>query len=146
MRLAGVGVRGIGLDPRPPTPPLALGPGTRRASGLPTPPAELIGETGQAEPGLACVGFATLGLQAFLTAGPKESRAWTIQRDWTASRAAGLIHTDFEKGFIKAQGASFEDLVALVSITEARAHGKTPHGGQGLRDGDDDVVEARFNV
>ena len=69
---------------------------------------------GQDEPGLdqlARVGFDTLGLQTYLTAGPKESRAWTIHRGATAPQAAGVIHTDFQRGFIKAEIVSFDDLV-----------------------------------
>ncbi|MDR3202177.1 MAG: redox-regulated ATPase YchF [Bifidobacteriaceae bacterium] len=111
--------------------------------------AELLVETGQAEPGLAVlarVGFDTLGLQTFLTAGPKESRAWTIHQGWTAPQAAGVIHTDFEKGFIKAEVVSFEDLVALGSKAEARAAGKLRMEGRDYIMADGDVVEFRFNV
>ncbi|MDR2348788.1 MAG: redox-regulated ATPase YchF [Bifidobacteriaceae bacterium] len=111
--------------------------------------AELLAESGQAEPGLdalARVGFATLGLQTFLTAGPKESRAWTIRRGWTAPQAAGVIHTDFERGFIKAEVVSFEDLVALGGLAEARAAGKLRVEGRDYAMQDGDVVEFRFNV
>ena len=76
--------------------------------------AELLASTGQNESGLdqlARIGFDTLGLQTYLTAGPKESRAWTIRKGWKAPQAAGVIHTDFEKGFIKAEIVSFDDLV-----------------------------------
>ena len=76
--------------------------------------AELLAEIGQTEPGLnylARAGFRTLGLQTYLTAGPKESRAWTIPKGATAPQAAGVIHTDFERGFIKAEIVSFDDLV-----------------------------------
>ncbi|MBN9200804.1 MAG: redox-regulated ATPase YchF, partial [Microbacterium chocolatum] len=86
--------------------------------------AELLASTGQTESGidqLARIGFDTLGLQTYLTAGPKESRAWTIGKGWKAPQAAGVIHTDFEKGFIKAEVISFDDLVALGSVAEARA-------------------------
>ncbi|MFZ1669792.1 MAG: redox-regulated ATPase YchF, partial [Candidatus Nanopelagicales bacterium] len=75
--------------------------------------AELLHEAGQDEPGLdilARAGFDTLGLQTYLTAGPKESRAWTIHRGDTAPQAAGVIHTDFQKGFIKAEVVAFDDL------------------------------------
>ena len=89
--------------------------------------AEMLESTGQDEPGLdklARVGFDTLGLQTYLTAGPKEARAWTIRKGWTAPEAAGVIHTDFQKGFIKAEIVSFEDLDELGSMAEAKAAGK----------------------
>ncbi|MFV0426683.1 MAG: redox-regulated ATPase YchF, partial [Beutenbergiaceae bacterium] len=76
--------------------------------------AEMLAENGQEESGLdqlARVGFDTLGLQTYLTAGPKEARAWTIHKGWTAPQAAGVIHTDFQKGFIKAEVVSFTDLI-----------------------------------
>jgi GTP-binding protein YchF len=110
---------------------------------------ELLAESGQAEPGLdtlAKVGFATLGLQTFLTAGPKESRAWTIRRGWTAPQAAGVIHTDFERGFIKAEVVTFADLVELGGVAEARAAGKLRVEGRDYVMEDGDVVEFRFNV
>ncbi|MGN6325150.1 redox-regulated ATPase YchF [Pseudolysinimonas sp.] len=110
--------------------------------------AELLASTGQEESGLdqlARIGFDTLGLQTFLTAGPKESRAWTIGKGWKAPQAAGVIHTDFEKGFIKAEIVSFEDLVATGSITEARAAGKARIEGKDYVMQDGDVVEFRFN-
>jgi GTP-binding protein YchF len=111
--------------------------------------AELLAETGQAEPGLAHlarVGFDTLGLQTFLTAGPKESRAWTIHQGWTAPQAAGVIHTDFEKGFIKAEVVSYDDLVTLGGMAQARAAGKVRMEGKDYVMADGDVVEFRFNV
>ena len=111
--------------------------------------AELLASTGQEESGLdqlARIGFETLGLQTFLTAGPKESRAWTIHRGWKAPQAAGVIHTDFEKGFIKAEVISFDDLVELGSVHEARAHGKARLEGKDYVMQDGDVVEFRFNV
>jgi GTP-binding protein YchF len=111
--------------------------------------AELLAESGQAESGLdhlARVGFVTLGLQTFLTAGPKESRAWTIRRGWTAPQAAGVIHTDFERGFIKAEVVSFDDLVALGGLVAARAAGKLRIEGKDYVMEDGDVVEFRFNV
>ncbi|MGN6124962.1 MAG: redox-regulated ATPase YchF [Humibacter sp.] len=110
--------------------------------------AELLASTGQDESGLdqlARIGFDTLGLQTFLTAGPKESRAWTIHKGWKAPQAAGVIHTDFEKGFIKAEVISFEDLVQLGSVAEARAHGKARLEGKEYVMQDGDVVEFRFN-
>ncbi|WP_207453571.1 redox-regulated ATPase YchF [Desertivibrio insolitus] len=111
--------------------------------------AELLASTGQDESGLdqlARVGFDTLGLQTYLTAGPKESRAWTIGKGWKAPQAAGVIHTDFEKGFIKAEVISFEDLVAAGSIAEARSRGKARIEGKDYVMQDGDVVEFRFNV
>ena len=111
--------------------------------------AELLEETGQSEPGLARlahVGFDTLGLQTFLTAGPKEARAWTIRKGWTAPQAAGVIHTDFERGFIKAEVVPFEDLVELGSVAKARAAGKARLEGKDYVMADGDVVEFRFNV
>jgi GTP-binding protein YchF len=111
--------------------------------------AELLASTGQEESGLdqlARIGFDTLGLQTFLTAGPKESRAWTIHQGWKAPQAAGVIHTDFEKGFIKAEVISFADLIELGSVHEARAHGKARLEGKDYVMRDGDVVEFRFNV
>jgi ribosome-binding ATPase YchF (GTP1/OBG family) len=83
---------------------------------------ELLESVGVTEPGLdqlAHVGFHTLGLQTYLTAGPKESRAWTIRQGWTAPQAAGVIHTDFQRGFIKAEIVSFADLDAAGSMAAA---------------------------
>jgi len=111
--------------------------------------AELLASTGQTESGLdqlARIGFDTLGLQTYLTAGPKESRAWTIGKGWKAPQAAGVIHTDFEKGFIKAEIIGFDDLVATGSIAEARAKGKARIEGKDYVMQDGDVVEFRFNV
>ena len=94
---------------------------------------------------LVHVGFATLGLQTFLTAGPKEARAWTIHVGDTAPKAAGVIHTDFEKGFIKAEVVSFEDLVEMKSVVAARAAGRARMEGKDYVMRDGDVVEFRFN-
>ncbi|MDR3069914.1 MAG: redox-regulated ATPase YchF [Propionibacteriaceae bacterium] len=110
---------------------------------------EFLDDMGIEESGLetlARVGFDTLGLQTFLTAGPKESRAWTIHKGWTAPEAAGVIHTDFQKGFIKAEIIGFDDLIAAGSMVTARSQGKVRIEGKDyvLRDGD--VVEFRFNV
>jgi len=110
---------------------------------------ELLQSMGQEEPGLATlgrVGFDTLGLQTYLTAGPKEARAWTIKKGATAPEAAGVIHTDFQKGFIKAEIISFDDLVETGSVAEARAKGKARMEGKDYVMQDGDVVEFRFNV
>jgi GTP-binding protein YchF len=110
---------------------------------------ELLQSTGQQEPGLAQlvrVGFDTLGLQTFLTAGPKESRAWTIRKGATAPEAAGVIHTDFRTGFIKAEIVSYDDLIAEGSVAAARAAGKARMEGKEYVMQDGDVVEFRFNV
>jgi GTP-binding protein YchF len=110
---------------------------------------ELLQSLGQEESGLdqlAHVGFQTLGLQTYLTAGPKESRAWTIRKGWKAPQAAGVIHTDFERGFIKAEVVSFADLDAAGSMAEAKAQGKVRMEGKEYVMNDGDVVEFRFNV
>jgi GTP-binding protein YchF len=110
---------------------------------------ELLASTGQEESGLdqlARVGFATLGLQTYLTAGPKEARAWTIPVGATAPEAAGVIHTDFQRGFIKAEVVSFNDLVEAGSMAEAKARGKVRMEGKDYVMRDGDVVEFRFNV
>ena len=111
--------------------------------------AELLASVGQDEPGmnqLARVGFHTLGLQTYLTAGPMEARAWTIHQGWTAPQAAGVIHTDFQRGFIKAEVVSFDDLVAAGSMAEAKARGRVRIEGKDYVMADGDVVEFRFNV
>ena len=111
--------------------------------------AELLESYGVEESGLdqlARKGFHALGLQTYLTAGPKESRAWTIHKGWTAPQAAGVIHTDFQKGFIKAEVISFYDLVATGSVADARAAGKARMEGKDYVMADGDVVEFRFNV
>ena len=111
--------------------------------------AELLESIGQTEKGLdalARAGFHTLKLQTYLTAGPKESRAWTIHRGDTAPKAAGVIHTDFEKGFIKAEIVSFDDLVAAGSMAAAKSAGKVRIEGKDYVMVDGDVVEFRFNV
>ena len=110
---------------------------------------ELLASMGQSESGLdqlARIGFAALGLQTYLTAGPKEARAWTIHKGWTAPQAAGVIHTDFQRGFIKAEIVSFDDLVAAGSMTAAKAAGKVRMEGKDYVMRDGDVVEFRFNV
>jgi len=111
--------------------------------------AELLESIGQTERGLdalARAGFHTLKLQTYLTAGPKEARAWTIHQGDTAPRAAGVIHSDFEKGFIKAEIVSYDDLVAAGSMAAAKAAGKVRMEGKDYLMVDGDVVEFRFNV
>jgi len=110
---------------------------------------ELLQSMGVEESGLdqlARVGFNTLGLQTYLTAGPKEARAWTIPKGATAPQAAGVIHTDFERGFIKAEVVSYDDLVAAGSMAEAKSRGKVRIEGKDYVMADGDVVEFRFNV
>lgn len=109
---------------------------------------EMLAANGQAESGLdqlARVGFHTLGLQTYLTVGPKEARAWTIRCGWTAPQAAGVIHTDFQKGFIKAEVVSYDDLVAAGSIAAVRAAGKARIEGKDYVMADGDVVEFRHS-
>ncbi len=110
---------------------------------------EMLREMGVEEPGLdvlARVGFETLGLQTYLTAGPKESRAWTIRKGATAPEAAGVIHTDFQRGFIKAEIVSYDDLMAAGSMLKAKEAGKVRMEGKDYVMADGDVVEFRFNV
>jgi GTP-binding protein YchF len=110
---------------------------------------ELLQSIGLKEPGLATlarVGFSVLGLQTYLTAGPKEARAWTIHKGDTAPMAAGVIHTDFQKGFIKAEIVSFNDLIECGSMADAKAKGKVRMEGKEYVMADGDVVEFRFNV
>jgi hypothetical protein len=111
--------------------------------------AEMAAGLGMGEPGLnrlAQAGFAALGLQTFLTAGPKETRAWEIPVGATAPEAAGVIHTDFQRGFIKAEIVAYDDLVAAGSLAAARAAGKVRMEGKDYVMRDGDVVEFRFNV
>jgi hypothetical protein len=111
--------------------------------------AELLAGYGQDDSGLVQlvhVGFHTLGLQTFLTAGPKESRAWTIHIGDTAPEAAGVIHTDFQRGFIKAEIVGYEDLMEAGSVAAVRAAGKARVEGKDYVMQDGDVVEFRFNV
>ncbi|MSZ78213.1 MAG: redox-regulated ATPase YchF, partial [Actinobacteria bacterium] len=109
----------------------------------------MLTEMGVEEPGLdvlARVGFDTLGLQTYLTAGPKETRAWTIKKGATAPEAAGVIHTDFQRGFIKAEIVSFDDLMAAGTMLKAKEAGKVRIEGKDYVMVDGDVVEFRFNV
>jgi len=110
---------------------------------------ELLESYGQSESGLAQlsrVGFATLGLQTFLTAGPKEARAWTIHQGETAPEAAGEIHTDFQKYFIKAEVVSYDDLISAGSMAAVKAAGKARIEGKEYVMRDGDVVEFRVGV
>jgi GTP-binding protein YchF len=110
---------------------------------------ELLASIGQPEPGLhqlIRVGFRTLGLQTYLTAGPKEARAWTIPIGATAPEAAGVIHTDFQRGFIKAEIVAYDELMAAGSMAAAKAAGKVRIEGKDYVMQDGDVVEFRFNV
>lgn len=92
------------------------------------------------------VAYETLGLQSFLTAGKKEVRAWTIRRGATAPQAAGVIHTDFERGFIAAEVMKYDDLAALGSEQAVKAAGKLRTEGKNYLMQEGDVVEFRFNV
>ena len=108
---------------------------------------EMLAEMGVDEPGLdvlARVGFDTLGLQTYLTAGPKESRAWTVRQGATAPEAAGVIHTDFQKGFIKAEIVSYDDLMSAGSMLKAKELGKVRMEGKDYVMQDGDVVEFRW--
>jgi hypothetical protein len=110
---------------------------------------ELLGAYDVSESGLsqlARVAYKTLGLQSYLTAGPKEIRAWTIHQGNTAPQAAGVIHTDFEKGFIAAAIVDFDDLVGAGSEVAAKAAGKLRTEGRDYVMRPGDVVEFRFNV
>ena len=110
---------------------------------------ELLESYGVHDAGLAQLvhaAYHTLGLQSYLTAGPKEVRAWTIKKGATAPQAAGVIHTDFERGFIAAQVVAYPDLVAAGSEQAAKAAGKVRTEGRDYVMQPDDVVEFRFNV
>ena len=110
---------------------------------------ELLGSYGQDESGLLKLihaAYDTLGLQSYLTAGPKEVRAWTIQQGATAPQAAGVIHGDFERGFIAAEITSYPDLIAAGTPAAAKAGGKVRTEGKTYVMQPDDIVEFRFNV
>ena len=111
---------------------------------------EMLEDAGLKESGLdqlARVGFDILGLQTFLTAGEKEVRAWQIHKGWTAPQAAGVIHTDFEKGFIKAEVISYDDFVAADgSYAKVKEEGKMRLEGKEYVMRDGDIVEFKFNV
>ena len=110
---------------------------------------EMLESVGQDEPGLNAViraAYQTLGLQSYLTVGEKEARAWTIRSGATAPEAAGVIHTDFELGFIAAEVVDFPLLIEAGSWVEARARGAVRTEGRSYVMRPDDVVEFRFNV
>ncbi|HLG91171.1 MAG TPA: redox-regulated ATPase YchF [Candidatus Saccharimonadales bacterium] len=110
---------------------------------------ELLGSYGQKESGLVQLihaAYETLGLQSFLTAGEKEVRAWTITQGMTAREAAGVIHTDFARGFIAAQVVDYYDLIEAGSLVAARSAGKVRTEGRDYIMQPDDVIEFRFNV
>jgi len=110
---------------------------------------ELLTEYGQEESGLASLahlGFSTLGLQTYFTAGEKEARAWVIPQGATAPEAAGVIHTDFEKGFIKAEIVSCGDFIECGGWAGARTAGKVRLEGRDYIMQDGDVVLFKFNV
>lgn len=110
---------------------------------------ELLTDYGVTESGLDKLikaAYHTLGLQSYLTAGPKEVHAWTIHQGWTAPQAAGVIHTDFERGFIAAQVVSYPDLIKYGSEAAARAAGKIRTEGKTYVMQPDDIVEFKFNV
>lgn len=110
---------------------------------------EMLESYGQSEPGLekvAQTAYDLLGLQSYLTAGVQEVRAWTINKGWTAPQAAGVIHGDFEKGFIAASIVNYEDLVEAGSEQAAKLAGKMRTEGKTYIMRDGDVVEFKFNV
>lgn len=111
--------------------------------------AEFLSEMGQEEPGLNRViraAYELLGLQTYFTAGVKEVRAWTIKKGATAPQAAGVIHTDFEKGFIRAEVTAYEDFIAHKGDSGAKAAGKQRLEGKEYIVQDGDVMHFRFNV
>ena len=107
---------------------------------------EDLGETESGLDRLIKAAFDLLGLQTFLTAGPDECRAWTITKGTTAPKAAGKIHTDFERGFIRAEIVNYDDLVANGSVAAAREKGQVRVEGKDYVMQDGDVVNFRFNV
>jgi GTP-binding protein YchF len=111
--------------------------------------AEYLNSLGLTEPGLTRLiqaGYQLLGLQTYFTAGPKEARAWTIRKGWTAPKAAGVIHGDFEKGFIRAETIAFEDYIAFGGEVGAKDNGKMRSEGKEYVVQDGDVMLFRFNV
>jgi ribosome-binding ATPase len=111
--------------------------------------AEYLSELGLTESGLSRViraGYKLLGLQTFFTAGPKEARAWTFPAGAKTPQAAGEIHSDFERGFIRAETIAFDDYVALGGETGAREAGKLRQEGKEYLVQDGDVLLFKFNV
>jgi hypothetical protein len=111
--------------------------------------AEFLADLGLEEPGLNRVvraGYRLLGLETYFTAGPKECRAWTIPKDATAPQAAGVIHTDFERGFIRAEVIAYDDFIACNGEQGAKEAGKLRSEGKDYIVRDGDVVHFRFNV
>ena len=110
---------------------------------------EMLESLGMSEPALAVVArgsYELLGLQSYFTAGPKEIRAWTIRNGDTAPKAAGVIHGDFERGFIRAETVAYDDLVAAGSVQEAKAQGNYRSEGKEYEVKEGDVLLFRFNV
>jgi GTP-binding protein YchF len=111
--------------------------------------AQFLAEMGLEEPGLnrfIRAGYKLLGLQTYFTAGPKEARAWTIPKGATAPQAAGVIHTDFERGFIRAEVIAYDDYIACKGEAGAQAAGKLRLEGKEYVVQDGDVMHFRFNV
>ena len=109
----------------------------------------VLGSLGLAEPGLDRLiraGYALLDLVTFFTAGPKEVRAWTVQRGTRAPQAAGAIHTDFEKGFIRAQTIAYDDFIRLSGEQAAKDAGRARDEGKDYVVADGDVMLFKFNV
>jgi len=110
---------------------------------------EFLQEMGMTEPGLDRViraGYTLLGLQTYFTAGPKEVRAWTVKKGATAPKAAAVIHTDFEKGFIRAEVIGYDDFIANKGEQGAKDAGKWRLEGKDYLVSDGDVIHFRFNV
>ena len=111
--------------------------------------AEFLGDLGMEAPGLDRViraGYRLLGLQTYFTAGPKEARAWTVRNGVSAPQAAGVIHTDFEKGFIKAEVIGYEDYIQYDGEGGAKGAGRLRLEGKEYIVQDGDVIHFRFNV
>ena len=111
--------------------------------------AEFLEMQGLEEPGLNRLihsGYQLLGLQTYFTVGPKEARAWTIRKGWTAPQAAGVIHGDFEKGFIRAETIAYDDFIANNGEAGAKEAGKMRQEGKEYIVKEGDVLHFRFNV
>src|SRR5690606_950798 len=110
---------------------------------------EFLDTVGLQEPGLVKLihaGYDLLGLQTYFTVGPKEARAWTIRKGWTAPQAAGVIHTDFEKGFIRAETISYDDFITYGGEQGAKEAGKMRLEGKDYVVREGDVMHFRFNA